>query len=153
HLLAHARSFPPGRSDFEIQDLRWSIAIWKDTSERGIEVTRWIRSGQENRAELIESYIDAFQHKRDELRKYRAGGYETILLIQSDDVALLAIGILYQSFLRARQHTETAHLKQVWVAHTHGRKDFSRIYCFEGPQDLRDKANPADFMAWSCSIN
>lgn len=150
-LKAEAFSLLPGRSDFQAVPDTASIGVSKDESRIGFEVNRWIRRPPPDSDDLATSFVVALQHKEPLLRENRRLGAETILLIQSDDVALLAIGLLFQAYQQACSLTKTDHLTQIWLVHTHGHNDWTRIFCFRGPSPVMRASNPEGFREFMAS--
>jgi hypothetical protein len=86
----------------------------------------------------------AIADKNDQLSKYHEAGAETILLLESEDIALTSFSILYKAFLRAHKSVPAVNIDQIWMARTY--EEHSRICCFLGEETLMQGANPPNFM-------
>jgi hypothetical protein len=83
-------------------------------------------------------------HKYDRLGQYQAAGDITVLLLESEDIALVNWGSLYKAFLAETDLNPRPYLDQVWVACTF--ENDCEVCCFYGPDDLMDRANPQNYM-------
>jgi hypothetical protein len=82
-------------------------------------------------------------HKYERLAEYREGGAISILLLESDDLALVNWGSLYLAFLQATEANPRPELDQVWMACTY--HEDCEVCCFAGPDGLMDLANPPNY--------
>src|ERR1019366_4137909 len=80
--------------------------------------------------------------KNDQLTRYQTSGAETVLLAESDDIALVNLNILYKAFLCAESKVSMPNINQVWMAHTYAHEDWCSIVCFLGPEEIMDRVNP-----------
>jgi len=71
--------------------------------------------GLDTNDELIEIVAAALNNKNDQLQKYRANGDETVLILETDDIALMNHVLLYKVFLQASACISTPNIDQVWV--------------------------------------
>lgn len=146
-LVANVDKLPWGRSDHQVTDVPFPFTIKKrQDSNKQFGVARWAPSPVEG--ELVGIIARALSDKNDQLSKYRSLGATTILLLESDDIALVNWPTLYSAFLAAQQCVSTPNIDQVWLARTYESQYESgcEICCFLGPEPIMDVANPPNFM-------
>jgi hypothetical protein len=107
-------------------------------------VMRWTPPDLDNYRQLTESIAAALMDKDSQVRKYSEAGTETILILESSDIALVNPAILYKAFLKARDKVCPANINQIWVANTHQAD--CRFDCFQASEITMDKANCENFM-------
>jgi hypothetical protein len=90
--------------------------------------------------QLIEMMKAALTDKNDQFAGYKKSGEQTLLLMESDDLALVNWSILYMAFLQAQRAVCVPNIEQVWLARTH-RHD-SWIRCFHASEEIMANANP-----------
>jgi hypothetical protein len=126
------------------------ISKHKDSRRPGIYVSRTIPPNVEFAREGIEIMTDTLGHKYNELAAYRTDGYISVLLIDTRDIALTSHIAQYKAFLRSTKADPMGGLEEIWVADIlEGREAKDSVIdflCFRGPKEIRDKANPENFM-------
>lgn len=145
-LLTNVNNLPPNRSDHQVVGVPFLITIWKD-SGKGFRVSRWAPPDIE--AELVEITASALVDKNDQLSEYRAAGAETVLILESDDMALVNWPMLYRAFLAAYQCVPTPNIDQVWMAFNYEERGggfYFEIRCFLGPESIMDRVNPSNAL-------
>jgi hypothetical protein len=145
-LWRNVPDLPEGRTKHQVSGVPFSLTVEKRTSmPPGFWVGRLTPAGEDGSKQLVEKFCAALADKNDQLQKYRASGAETILLAESDDIALVSLPTLYQAFLLAWDRTPTPNICQVWMAHTHAPDNWCEIVCFLGPDEIMNKVNPANY--------
>jgi hypothetical protein len=101
--------------------------------------------GLDTNDELTEIVAAALNNKNDQLQKYRANGNETVLILESDDIALGSNKEFYKAFLQASACVSTSNINQVWLARTshspHPEADLCCFICFNAPDFMMEKVN------------
>jgi hypothetical protein len=94
-------------------------------------------------AQLLGRMHRALNHKYVQLGEYKSKGAIALLILQSEDIALVSLQALYQSFVRAMKEQPRPCLDQVWLVH--GEAGEFGVSCFLGPDDLMSAINPSNF--------
>ena len=142
-LLTQISTLPVGRTDHQVEGVPFRITIWKeDRHGRGFGVARTVPPT----LEATEIVTAALNNKDDQLQRYRANGDETILILETDDVALMNHVQLYKAFLQASKYVPTPNIDQVWMAQTTNSEDYCSFICFDGPEAIMEKVNMAQWM-------
>ena len=141
-LLTQISALPFGRTDHQVDRVPFRIAIWKhDRLGRGFGVARTVPPSLETSDELTEIVAGALNNKNDQLQRYRANGNETILILETDDIALMNHVELYKAFLQASACVPIPNIDQVWMAQTINSEDCCSFICFDGPEAVMEKVN------------
>ena len=141
-LLTQVSALPFGHTDHQVDGVPFCITIWKeDRRDRGFGVARWTPPGLDTNDELTEIVAAALNNKNDQLQKYHANGDETVLILESDDIALMNHVLLYKAFLQASACILTPNIDQVWVARTIDSEEYCTFICFDGPDSIMEKVN------------
>ena len=146
-LLAHVPTLPSGETKHRVDGLPFTVTINVDRDGRlrpWFGVMRWTPPGLDNYSQLTESIAAALTDKDSQLRKYSEAGIETVLILESRDIALVNPAILYKAFLKARDKVSPANIDQVWVANTYQAD--CRFDCFQASEVIMDEANRENFM-------
>ena len=142
-LLNSVPSLPEGRSDHSIPGVPFRITIFKEAEgPAGFTVGRWTPN-VDLAAELEGEYVRALENKSDQLAKY-APSAETILLVESQDIALVSPAGLFMASLRARKRANAPNVRQVWLAKTY--ENWVTYLCFFGPETMMEKVNPPNSL-------
>lgn len=142
-LLANAASLPAGRTTHHLAGVPFPLATTKRSSDRHkLFLMRHVPPGDAEALLLVQMH-ESLDHKHDELGEYRQGGALGVLVVESEDIALVSEQSLYKAFLRALRERPRPNLDQVWLASTYG-DDYS-VYCFLGPPDVMAGVNPENF--------
>jgi hypothetical protein len=96
-------------------------------------------------ATLLAQMHESLDHKYERLGEYRAQGAIGILVIESEDIALVSEQSLFKAFLRAMRDRPRPNLDQVWLASTFG--DDCSVYCFSGPVELMQGVSPENLRS------
>ncbi|MBW2037473.1 MAG: hypothetical protein JRI41_08360 [Deltaproteobacteria bacterium] len=89
----------------------------------------------------------ALETKKGKLQSYGETA-TSVLILESDDIALTNHVRLYTAFLRAEKEVSVS-IDQIWLAQSGGFNDEEpqcNFLCFRGPSDLMRAANPGNFM-------
>lgn len=141
-LLTQVSTLPVGRTDHQVKGIPFRITIWKgDRLDRGFGVARTAPPSLETDDELTEIVAAALNNKNDQLQRYRANGDETILILETDDIALMNHVLLYKAFLQASAYAPTPNIDQVWIAETINPENCCSFICFDGPEAIMEKVN------------
>ena len=142
-LLTQVSTLPVGRTDHQVEGVPFRITIWKgDRLGRGFGVARTAPPT----LETTEIVTAALKNKNDQLQRYRANGDETILILETDDIALIDHVELYKAFLQASACVPTPNIDQVWMVQTINPGDYCSFFCFDGPEAIMEKVNMAQWM-------
>jgi hypothetical protein len=145
-LLKSVPDLHQGRSTHEIDEVPFPITIDIDRDERMrpvFLVSRWVPPGVDNYHQLTEGMAAALNDKSDQLRTHHEQGVETVLILESQDIALVSHVTLYKAFLKALNRGSTNNIDQVWVAETY--QDSCHFVCFQADEAIMNKANPDNF--------
>ena len=142
-LVSAIPSLPVGRSDPVIPGVPFKLTVWCRQEGRSLLLSRW-EPVVESRDSLKVQIGKQLSHKYETLGWYRASGATSILLLESDDIALVNWASLYRAFLFATEDTPRPDLDQVWMACTH--LNDCEVCCFAGPEELMECANPPGYQ-------
>jgi hypothetical protein len=81
----------------------------------------------------------ALDHTYAKLSKYRAQGATCVVVLETEDMALMDAGDLYRAFLLAIRDRPRRDLDQIWLVSPGG------VYCFSGPTAVMAGVNPENF--------
>jgi len=138
-LVAHAASLPEGRTTHHLAGVPFPVITSKRTSvNRKVFLVRQEPPGDPE-ALLLAQMHESLGHKYDKLGQYRQQGAAAVLVLESEDIALVSEQSLYKAFLRATREHPRPNLDHVWLAF-----DYS-VYCFLGPHDVMAGVNPENF--------
>lgn len=146
-LLAAIPAQQSGRTKHQIPNIPFEIALEVDRDERmshWFGVLRWVPPDLNDYHQLTDSVQRALTNKNDQLRVYRLAGGRTILILESQDIALVSPAMLYKAFLRARNRAATENIDEVWVANTY--QDYCGLDCYQAAESIMDVANPENLM-------
>jgi hypothetical protein len=145
-LLAQVSTLPFGHSNHQVDGVPFRITIWKGRKyARGFGVARMAPPCLDTNDELIEIVAAALNNKNDQLQKYRTNGDETLLILETDDIALMNHVLLYEAFLQASACTPTPNIDQVWMAQTIDSEDYCTFICFDGPESIMETVNQSQW--------
>jgi hypothetical protein len=147
-LKENAPKIPVGRSTVQIANVPFEIKLERDESlPPSFVVSRIIDAKLDIPEELTRSISRALEDKNDQLAKYRQQGNRTILILESQDIALVSSGSIYKAFLQAHAQIKPANIEQVWLMNTYEPEpDCVEILCLLAPQDFMDRINPKNAM-------
>jgi hypothetical protein len=146
-LLANVPTLSIGRTDHNIPGVPFQITVNKENDlPSWFGVMRWVPPGIDKHDQLVDSIVAALTDKNDQLQRYRGDGAETVLILESQDIALVSRVILYKAFLRARGRVVIPNIEQIWVANTYDPENHCTFACFLAPEAIMDRANPENFM-------
>lgn len=145
-LRTEVSALPFGRTDRQVKGVPFRISIVKeDGCGKGFGVARWTPPGLDTHEELIEIVGTALDNKNDQLQKYSANGDETVLILETDDIALMSHVLLYKAFLQAGACISTPSVDQVWMVRTIDSEDYCSFICFDGPDPIMEKVNKSQW--------
>jgi hypothetical protein len=87
----------------------------------------------------VTAMLKGLDHKYEKLAEYRAAGSESVLVLESKDIALVSPQSLYTAYLRATRQRPRPNLDQIWMVAT------GYVYCFDGPSEVLEGVNPPNF--------
>lgn len=140
-LVANCSTLPEGYSKFGVPGVSFPLALWKHRSEGGdgsVLLMREVPPG-DCEALLLQEMRRSLGHKYERLAEYREAGAESVLVLQSEDVALVSPQSLYEAFLRATRQQPRPALEQVWML------SVGAAYCFHGATEILERVNPSNF--------
>jgi hypothetical protein len=138
-VLANAGALPIGRTTRDIPGVPFPLTFWKRlTGGPGIFLVREVPSGNRNEL-LLAEMRKALDHSCSKLSKYHAQGATGVVVLESDNIALVDAGDLYRAFLLATRDQPRPDLDQIWLVSPWG------VYCFNGPLAVMTAVNPANF--------
>lgn len=148
-LLANALSLPEGPSSHQVSGVPFCVGVDRDNKlPNSFFVARRAPSDGEIQIESMLRMTAALNDKNDQLKKYRAEGARTVLVLESSDIALMSPARLYKAFLEAQNHAATSNIDEFWLARSYifGSEVGCHLYCLSGPEIIMDCANPPKFM-------
>jgi len=148
-LLRNANNLPFGRSKHTVPGVPFELAITKHPEEPGkVWIARFAPSNEDTQVQLAVATSAALRHKYEELTLYKAAGAITILIVESDDIALASPATLYAAYYLAARLFPPVELDQVWFACTYvgPAESLCNLLCFRGPQALMDAVNRPNAM-------
>lgn len=140
-LLANCPGLPEGSATFEVPGVSFRLTLWKRRGtdrENRVLLMREVPPG-DREALLVSEMHRSLGHKYEKLAEYRSAGAASVLVLQSEDIALVSPQSLYEAYLRATREQPRPALDQVWVVAT------GSVYCFNGPAKVLEGVNPPNF--------
>lgn len=146
-LLENVQSLPERRSQHSVPGLTFQISVYKRSKgPNWFMVGRMIPTDLNEKAELAKRWSATLTNKDEQLRRYREAGARTLLLAESDDIALVDIQILYMAFLCAQSKTPTPNIDEIWMVYTYHPEYLGELMCLSGPEQLMSRINPPNLM-------
>jgi hypothetical protein len=143
-LLRNVPALPHGRHRPVIVGVPFPVTVTKGDLPHKFVVARWAPTDEEINRGLLTSMKLAVNHKGARLGEYRVTGARSVLLLECGSI-LVSPATVYMAFLAARPFVKHP-VDQVWYAHTSSWHDYCKILCLEAPEELMDRANPANAM-------
>jgi hypothetical protein len=140
-LVANCAALPDGYARFDVPGVPFGLALWKRKSADGdgrVLLMREVPPG-DREALLLQEMHRSLSHKYERLADYRQGGAASVLVLQSEDIALVSPQSLYEAFLRATRQEPRPALDQVWML------SVGAAYCFHGAATVLERVNPPNF--------
>src|SRR5262245_28438038 len=81
-----------------------------------------------------------------QLQKYLANVDQTILILKTDNIALMNHSLLYKAFLQAAACISMPNIDQVWMASTIDNEEHCSFIGFDAPDSIMEKANLPQWM-------
>jgi hypothetical protein len=128
-LLSNCPALPDGHATIEVPGVSFRLTLWKrrcTDGESRVFLMREVPPG-DRQALLLQEMHKGLGHKYERLAEYQAGGALSVLVLQSEDIALVSPQSLYEAYLRATREQPRPALDQVWMVAT------GSVYCFSGP--------------------
>jgi len=145
-LVDNAAAFDDGYSSHQIPGVPFIVGINKNiTGSKLFTVARRAPSDRDIHIELAQSFAESLTDKNDQLTQYRASGANTILILESTDIALVSHVSLYKAFLQAHSIIATPNIDEFWLASTYDPEDYCELHCLLGPDPIMNRANPENF--------
>lgn len=148
-LVRNANALPYGTSRPEIPTAPFPLTVSKERDNAGkIWVSRFAPPKDEIQVESALAVAAALHHKYERLNSYRDAGAKAVLILESNDIALVNHALLYAAFVVADQCVPTPAIDQVWVACTYvcPQETVCNFLCFRGSQRLMQAVNPPNFF-------
>ena len=149
-LRENVQNISVGRSIVQIPNVPFDIRLERDDMlPPTFTVSRILDSTLRIPEELSKSISRALEDKNDQLAKYKEHGNHTILILESQDIALVSSGSIYMAFLEAHGQIQPANIDQVWLVNTYEAEpepDYVEILCLLADQDFMDLVNPQNAM-------
>jgi hypothetical protein len=147
-LKDNVAKIPPGKSKVQIPNVPFEVILERDDNlPPSFTVSRTLDSTLDVAEELIKSIAAALQDKNDQLKRYKAQGNRTILVVESQDIALVSSVSIYKAFLKAHAQVQPTNIDQIWLINTYEPEpEFTEIRCLFGPQEMMDRVNPQNAM-------
>jgi hypothetical protein len=139
-LLANCPTLPEGRATITVPGVSFGLTLWKRRSsdDSRVLLVREVPPGDAE-ADLQREMHKGLDHKHEKLAEYRAAGSLSVLVLESEDIALVSPQSLYTAYLRATRERPRPYLDHVWMVAT------GNVYCFDGPAALLEGVNPPNF--------
>lgn len=145
-LMRRIQTLSEGRAKYEVPGVPFPVTVEKDSDLRAsFLVGRLVPPGKDDKMELVDAFSSALTDKNEQLAEYWRSGARTLLLAESDDIALVSAVTLYKAFLCAQSRVSFPNIEQVWMAHTYAPEKWCEIVCFLGPEEIMDKVNPENY--------
>jgi len=147
-LLANTSEIPAGRSKVSIPGAPFEVELNRDDDLPPVfSVARWLDSSLNVPEQVTDSIAGALADKDDQLTRYWQDGSQTLLVLESQDIALVNRGMVYKAFLAAHARVNPRHISQVWLAETYEPDErYLFIYCLLANQEIMDRVNPPNAM-------
>jgi len=147
-LIANSTAISVGHSSATIPGIPFEVSLDRDNDLPPLfTVARWLDSSLNVREQLADSIAAALTDKDHQLSGYFQAGDQTLLILESQDIALVNRGMIYKAFLTARALVRPKHIGQVWLAETYEPEEgYLFIYCLLADQNQMDRVNPANAM-------
>lgn len=148
-VLRNSPSLPFGASRHRLPGVPFELAIAKHRDIPGsVFIGRFAPPQDETQTHLAVAIAKALQHKYAELSTYRTRGADSVLILESDDIALTSPPTLYAAYFVANQFAPSDALDQIWFARTYEgpRESLCHLLCFRGPEDMMRAVNRPNAM-------
>jgi hypothetical protein len=115
-LVANAQGLALGDTTHHLPDVPFRLRLRKRaSSDPRVSLVREVPSGNADLL-LLREMQKSLDHKYAKLGEYQAQGAVSVLLLESEDVALVSPQDLYVSFLRSTLERPRPNLDQVWLS-------------------------------------
>jgi hypothetical protein len=148
-LVNNAWGLADGFSRSSVPGVPFELAIAKHRNTPGkVSIGRFAPPKEETQTNLSLAFAGALKHKYRQLAAYRRAGATSVLIIESDDIALTSPATLYGAYIVARQAIPTKELDQIWFACTNESlaESFCHWLCFHGSANLMRQVNDPNAM-------
>lgn len=142
YLIEKGETLPWGDSRHEnIPGIPFRFAVDRNQARSGL--ARW--APQVDRVDELSKLIkNAFERKKKQLAQYKQQGFRTMLILDSEDIALIGHIEAYKAFLIASDFTVVEPFDCIWFLRMYG-PDTLYSLCFHGPTALMERVNPENF--------
>jgi hypothetical protein len=146
YITDNIASIPNGRSLHSISNVPFPITIHRDP-DRNTKfcIVRESPSNKKVKDDLLASMQLALNHKKAKLQDYLDIGCRSVLVIESNDIALISHIDVYAAYLVAEASVDSKHVADVLYAMTADPKEIHWL-CFKGSTQLLKSINPENFM-------
>lgn len=146
-LEANVPTLPDGYKEYRIPGVPFAVGIWKKAGGGGrFSVARSAPPSRDDNEELSQIVANALKDKNEQLERYISSGAVTILLLETDDIALMNHVLLYKAFFKASKGISARNISQVWMVETIESEDWCQFLCFHGPSYIMEKVNLPQWM-------
>jgi hypothetical protein len=147
-LLSNVAGVPTGQSKHSISGVPFEISLRRDNDVPPLfTVGRWLDSALNIPEQLTDRIAVALVDKDSQLSQYKKDGNETLLVMESQDIALVSSATIYKALLVALSKAKPSHISQVWLAEAYEPEvNYLFVYCLLGDQLFMDQVNPANAM-------
>ena len=115
-IIEDSPNLPDGRHILEnVSGIPFRLRVTKASDRRpGLFIARYVPEDET----LPERIRLQFGAKSGKLAKYKDRGLITVLLVESDDIALMNGSVMFEAICRAFPHAATIGVDQIWYADT-----------------------------------
>lgn len=146
YLTQNARHYPVGISHHVITNVPFPIKIYRNPdSKTPFCFIREAPSKSQIKRELLASMELALGHKKGSLQDYLNTGHRSVLLTESNDIALIHHIDVYTTYLTAQKIVGSEHLTDLLYGMTSDPEQVHWL-CFKGPPELLKCLNHPNFM-------
>jgi len=143
-LRANAANLPDGRTPLALPGVPFPLAVLKNMKGNPkVVLMRQVPPGDRDEL-LLARMHDRIDHKYARLGEYRRKGAQAVVVLESEDIALVSPQVLYLAFLQAMRERPRPDLDQVWLVTSYLAE--GPVYCFLGPDELMAGVNPINFQ-------
>lgn len=142
YLIENLEAVPWGISRHEnIHGIPFHFEVDRNEDRSGL--VRW--APRVNRVEELAKRIKStLEKKKGQLARYKQQGFRTMLILESEDIALVGHIEVYKAFLLASEFTHVEPFDCVWFIRI-WESEFLYNLCIHGPKALMEQVNPPNF--------
>jgi len=115
-LLEYSERLPTGMNEFEINGVPFPLTIWKrEDRPPGVFFSRLVADEDQTLAHTVGPLVG---RKAKKLAPYKARGQTTVLLVESDDIAMMNHVVMYKALREACPDGWPVGVDHIWYADT-----------------------------------